>query len=473
MILYTTQFKIQLLYNILDEYERFHPEYLTNILLENNQGKSPLELAIERKSLKCVDIMLNLLSKKEHKRNSKLLSMWFSKLLEFNLKSFYDYLESCIIQTNEMKNTKNLNLKLNMSNSILPHHCSLIESLFIKKYWKDDRNIDEIDNISLYQRSQNKSNQENKANLTIIEIKAIPFEWIFESEGRRNFIASLHNCDDLDIFSLQIVKILIYFLWNSWRYLVFLYLFVPYLIYFSVFVVYVTYIHKNKINSVGNYSDSFGIAEIIWIMIIFMFIIYQLLYEVTQILYNRINYFLSFWNLLDLSSLILNFTVWISDLVGISDEKYVPLSAIAILIVYLKLFYFGRIFISTASMIRMVIFIFYDMKYFLFIFLLVWFAFGNWYYILSKNNISSEAFYENTFFTAFLYAYQQALGAFDVSAFVDEDKHLLFFIWFFNSLILFIILLNMIVAALGDTFDKVQENSSNNSLKEIVSIMYK
>ena len=294
-----------------------------------------------------------------------------------------------------------------------------------------------------------------------------------QSEGRRNFIASLHNCEDLDIFSLQVIKNLIEFWWNSWRYLIILYLFVPYLIYFSVFVVYVTYIHKNKINSIGSYSDSFGTAEIIWIVIILMFIVYQLLNEVAQILYSGINYFYSFWNLLDLSSLLLNFAVWISDLAGISDEKYVPLSAIAILIVYLKLFYFGRIFISTASMIRMVIFIFYDMKYFLFIFLLVWFGFGNWYYILSKNNISSEAFYENTFFTAFLYAYQQALGAFDVSTFVDEDKHLLFFIWFFNSLILFIILLNMIVAAMGDTFDKVQENSSNSSLKEIVSIMYK
>ena len=397
---------------------------MTNILLENNQGKSPLEIAIEGESPKCVDIMLNLLSNVTHNRNSKLLSKWFSKLLEFNLKSFYDYLESCTIQTNEMKNIKNLNLKSNMSNLILPHHCSLIESVFIEKYWKDvenpivedtktiiistnkktsvinnkesiegninqendinpfkdDRNIDDSNNLSLNQSSQNKNNRENKANLKTLEIKAIPFEWIFESEGRRNLIASLHDCDDLDIFSLQIIKNLIYFLWNSWRYLIFLYLFVPYLIYFSVFVVYVTYIHKNKINSIGSYSDSFGIAEIIWIVIILMFIIYQLLNEVAQILYNGINYFFSFWNLLDLSSLFLNFAVWIWDLAGISDEKYVPLSAIAILIVYLKLFYFGRIFVSTASMIRMVIFIFYDMKYFLFIFLLAWFGFGNWYY---------------------------------------------------------------------------------------------
>ena len=170
--------------------------------------------------------MLNLLSKVKHKWNSKLLSKWFSELLELNMKSFHDYLESCIIQTNEMKNIKNLNLKSNMSNLIFPHHCSLIENVFIEKYWrdaekpievntktiiipinkkisainnkesiensinqendintlKDDRKINESGNLSLNQISQNKSNRENKANSKTLEIKAIPFEWIFEAE---------------------------------------------------------------------------------------------------------------------------------------------------------------------------------------------------------------------------------------------------------------------------------------------------
>ena len=256
-----------------------------------------------------------------------------------------------------------------------------------------------------------------------------------------------------------------------WKYLM-VYVFVPFAVYFSVFVVYVTYVHKNKVQNGQSYSDSYGIAQIILIIITLLFIIYQGFYEAKQIWVNKLNYFFSFWNLVDLISLLLNLTVCISDLAGLDDSRFIPLSAIAILFMYLKLFYFGRIFISTAAMVRMVIAIIYDMRYFLFVFLLACAGFGNCFFILAKNDTTNGIFTGDTYFLAFLYSYQQALGGFDVSAYEREDKHLLYFIWFFNTMILFIILLNMIVAVMGDTFDKVQETAVNNILKEIVSIMY-
>ena len=247
----------------------------------------------------------------------------------------------------------------------------------------------------------------------------------------------------------------------------------PYIFYFAVFIVYVTYVHKNKVQNGENYTQPYGIAQIICIIICLLSIIYQGFYEAKQIWYNRLYYFMSFWNLVDLISLLLNFTVCISDLAGIEDVRFVPLSAVAVLFMYLKLFYFGRIFIMTAAMVRMVIAIIYDMRYFLMVFLLACAGFGNCFFILAKNDTSNGIFTGDTYFKAFLYSYRQALGAFDVSAYdAVADKHLLYFIWFFNTLILFIILLNMIVAVMGDTFDKVQETAVNNILKEIVSIMY-
>ena len=96
----------------------------------------------------------------------------------------------------------------------------------------------------------------------------------------------------------------------------------------------------------------------------------------------------------------------------------------------------------TAAMVRMVIAIIYDMRYFLMVFLLACAGFGNCFFILAKNDTSSGIFTGDTYFKAFLYSYRQALGAFDVSAYdAVADKHLLYFIWFFNTLILFIILL--------------------------------
>lgn len=107
------------------------------------------------------------------------------------------------------------------------------------------------------------------------------------------------------------------------------------------------------------------------------FHIYFSYFEIRQIMFHKFAYFLSFWNLVDLITLLLNTAVVISDVSGIDERDYITLSGVAVLFVWLKLFYFGRIFISTAAMIRMIIEITYDMRWFLLIFLLAVAAFGN------------------------------------------------------------------------------------------------
>jgi hypothetical protein len=149
----------------------------------------------------------------------------------------------------------------------------------------------------------------------------------------------------------------------------------------------------------------------------------------------------------------------------------IPLYAWAVLIMWMKLFYFGRIFLSTAAMIRMVIEITYDMKYFLMILLLAIAGFGNCFMILARNYDKQEMFTGNNYWRSFLYAYNQALGNFDTEAYAEKDEYYLYFIWFLNTMIALIIFLNMLIAIMGDTFDRVQETSENNMLKELASIM--
>ena len=143
---------------------------------------------------------------------------------------------------------------------------------------------------------------------------------------------------------------------------------------------------------------------------------------------------------------------------------------IAVLFVWLKLFYFGRIFYATIAMIRMVIEIANDMKYLLLILLLTVTGFGNAYYILASS-YDNGFFTGDTFLRAFIYAYNQSLGSFDTSAYTRTDKNLLFTIWRLNTMIVLIIMLNLLIAIMGDTFDRVQETAKNNMLKELTSIM--
>jgi len=76
-----------------------------------------------------------------------------------------------------------------------------------------------------------------------------------------------------------------------------------------------------------------------------------------------------------------------------------------------------------------------------------------------------------TYWRAFIYSYNQAMGNFDTDAYTSTDKYYLFFIWFLNTMVTLIIFLNLLIAIMGDSFDRVQETSENNMLKEFAGIM--
>lgn len=61
--------------------------------------------------------------------------------------------------------------------------------------------------------------------------------------------------------------------------------------------------------------------------------------------HHGLNYFKSFWNMIDLISISLNFALMICAFVEIDEPTYVAISAVAIIIIWLRAFYFGRIFI--------------------------------------------------------------------------------------------------------------------------------
>ena len=185
---------------------------------------------------------------------------------------------------------------------------------------------------------------------------------------------------------------------------------------------------------------------------------------------HLLKYFTSLWNIVDLISLIFNLYILICDLAGMSPSQVTTFKGIDVLLLWLKLFYFGRIFYATTAMIRMVIEIAYDMKYFLLILLLTVTGFGNAYCILASSN-DNGFFRGDTFLRAFIYAYNQSLGSFDTSAYIGTDKYLLFTIWWFNTMIVLIIMLNLLITIMGDIFDRVQENCCNNMFKKLTSIM--
>ena len=71
------------------------------------------------------------------------------------------------------------------------------------------------------------------------------------------------------------------------------------------------------------------------------------------------------------------------------------IGAVTVTVLYLKFFYFLRIFDNTAPLIRMIIEIVLSIRYFLLVYVIAVVGFGNGIYILSQNNTSENRFSGN------------------------------------------------------------------------------
>ena len=111
-----------------------------------------------------------------------------------------------------------------------------------------------------------------------------------------------------------------------------------------------------------------------------------MLLEAIQIMKDRLAYFTDFWNLMDLSSLILNALYVFSELRNSFSENTINLiGAICIIIMWTKMFYWMRILKPFAAFIRVVSAIVRHIGVFSAMLLLVLIAFANCIMVLQLN----------------------------------------------------------------------------------------
>jgi hypothetical protein len=142
-----------------------------------------------------------------------------------------------------------------------------------------------------------------------LEIRAIEFDWIFNKNEGSRFIRTLAKTQCIDLFSLNIVRSIIRFTWSYYRKYIAIYVLFPFLVYFSVFIMYATYFHKKQYEEAHSDWKKMGIANSLSLIVIMMFVIYFAYFEVRQMLFDKLNYLTSFWNIFDLISLIFNFLI--------------------------------------------------------------------------------------------------------------------------------------------------------------------
>jgi hypothetical protein len=212
--------------------------------------------------------------------------------------------------------------------------------------------------------------------------------------------------------------------------------------------------------------------------------VYFLSREVYQMSKKGFSYFADFWNYFDLIPPILlliflplGFFGTFDEVNGVKQNQTLEASiqATCSLLLWLKLLYFLRIYESTGYLIRIIISVCVDMRYFLFILFLTIMAFGDALRAISTSNLPQHQFIVY-WWQSFAYVYRMILGDFSVDATVlqggpviqesysDPNTGLGVIVPYFTmglfymcTVLNLIIMLNLLIAIISKSFSNINQ----------------
>ena len=135
-------------------------------------------------------------------------------------------------------------------------------------------------------------------------------------------------------------------------------------------------------------SHKWYVLDIFFIVTVLVLMTYFIITEIYSIILEGLDYFKDVWNYLDIISWSLNIAFIACDLNGINPLKVRPLGIMAVAVIWMKLFYFLRLFNPTSAMIRMISEVAKDIRPFGTVVFLAMMAWGNVFFILDINDYS-------------------------------------------------------------------------------------
>lgn len=439
---------------MLSTYEANNPKLINLLLLKNRDPNGPsnvLELAMQSSNARCVNLILDKLSKISMNNIHSLKNM-MSQLLEYN--GFEAYLSLCFFTTQQMENKVIFRRKSENQDDgffIAPHDVSFIDKKFYENF--EDLN----------------------APPKPVKIRSLDAGWLLKyQEGPgQDFMQKLSESDNMKYFEIDTIQLIVNYQWKIMKPQIILFLFVPFLINMLLFNFYCLFLFEDAKDNEGFHNTVYIYKFIVQILLL-IFSIHTFYVEFKQITFHREAYLHSFWNILDLTVVVMAPIIVIMDLVDFDNTKIRHLMAFCNLTFYLRFFYFLRIFDSSAHLVRTIIEITYDIRNFLFVFMVGVIGFGASFFILSNNNqVNAEP---NSFITSFsmsfIYSYRLSLGDFDTDAFEDSYNTITLWVLFIIcSMFTAIIMLNMLVAIMGESFNRVNEQSECQRVREHLQLI--
>jgi len=242
-------------------------------------------------------------------------------------------------------------------------------------------------------------------------------------------------------------------------------LFIPFVLFQITLYVYLNFIfdHDNII------SDSLDIPMQV---LLGLFSGYFLQNELLQMKNDGLDYLSSIWNYIDIITPSIIFTVICIKAfqIPMGEESERMLQAVGVFFMWFKFLYFFRIFKSFGYLTRLIIMVIDDMKTFLFVMFFTIVAFSDSLLTLSNGNPEGERFVSG-YGDSIIYTYRIILGDFNVQDFEGCGTQVVFALFIMCTLFNTIVMLNLLIAIISETFSHVKENAQNASYQEMASMI--
>ncbi|CDW71585.1 UNKNOWN [Stylonychia lemnae] len=440
---------------LLDAFDRCHNDngILYHVpFLPNIDGEDPFTRVLQNNLPKDVDqkqlfSVLKYLKFYEIDHHSRCIKHLYPKIISTGTQIALDYFESRFKSTLQLEA-----IKTGVMNS----------DNIVSSPQLNNQVIEEI---------QGTNNEDEKKVSIKLELLDMPGIYHFRDKHFSEFFRSLQDVEGYGFFTNRAIMQIVDFNFPYVKHALMTHSVIPFAVYHLLSVIYMNAIYETR-----NESEGYQIANITFGIILIGFSFYFLCSEIRQCInIGMVRYFDTFWNYVDILApisvlIVQGFSIVDKEDMHISNAANRYLLAISTLLMWIKFISNLRIFEKTNYLIRMVYEVITDMGIFLFVYAVTVAAFGDAFLRISSGNEKDDQFI-SSFAHAFLYAYSMTLGGFETDKFGTIAVELVWLLWVMCTIIGMIVMLNLLIAIISGSHEKVIQNQLGAQYKEMAELI--
>jgi len=435
--------------------------------MRDMRGTCPIDLCMTASQNKTTNVLLKYLAGQGIDHHSRILAKHMPAMLDMGLSNFVSYFESRGKQTSQLMKYSRREIDEDRATP----------GISAAETWTTDAVLE-----SMFTKSE----KGEDIKVWFMDVSGLP-EF---GDVAQKFFSVMAETDEMDLFKLDIVRSLILFKWPRVKDKITKRLFYPFLVLLLFTWIYTTYILPARLR-VHTKAGVWWLYERLVEEVVLILSLYFVSLESSQMREDGLEYFASIWNIIDIGPCIILPGLVVANLFGAfdnvaTDEEGGHLEALSVsasaatLLLWLRFLYFLRIFEATGAYIRAIVEVIKDMKFFLLILMITMMSFGDSFKVMSLANIGLETraelsnqndedasqFIEGGFFGSLFYAYLIGLGEFNLDDFGAVGVLYCQLLFVVNTVITTIIMLNLLIAIISDSFETVNSQGSLAAYKE-------